>query len=261
MEERKLRQPEEKQELSELWELFRSQERELHEMRIRLSRFMTKGAQVFLQTPKIEGKSSGYKSKFQPHVHFSRSITNGSSAEQNDVENIAGSLDDMQKKIHKGRPHFHGQSQQMPERDYTGKIFEDPDGLNVNPDVSNDGPTSSRKKSMKKPSGGARPKSSRTLGHEKRGKSTGMGVSQSNRFGEDDIKDELQMENEGLPSIGYEPDAPAESKHTASNDSEIGDVNDDTSKDITSLSLATASASGTLQQQTTPKISVTNDAQ
>jgi hypothetical protein len=215
---------------------------------------MTKGAQVYLETPKVKIKGSSHKSKFQPHVHFSRSITTGSSGEQNEVENIAGTLDDMQKKIHKGRPHFHGQSQKMQEGDYTGKMFEDTDGLNVNPDVSKDGSPSSKNKSIKKPSGGARPKSSRTLGHDKRAKSTRMGVSQSIGLGEDDIKDELQMENEELPPIGYPPDHPAESKHTASNDSEVGDVNDDTSKDFTSLSLASG-------KQSTPKISVTNDAQ
>ena len=179
MEERKLRQPEEKQELSELWELFRSQERELHEMRIRLSRFMTKGAPVFLQPPKLEAKISSHKSKFHPHVHFSRSITNGSSGEQNDVENIAGSLDDMQKKIHKGRPHLHGQSQQMLETDYTGNMFEDTDGLNGKSDICKDGTASSRKKTMKKTTAGARPKSSRTLGTDKHAKSTRIGGSKS----------------------------------------------------------------------------------
>ena len=109
--ERKIREPEEKQELRELWELFRSQERELHEMRLRLSRFMTKGAPVFLQPPKTESKVPNQKSKYQPHVHFSRSLTNGSSGEQNHEEHFPDALEDVKSKLYKGRPGFHGKSQ------------------------------------------------------------------------------------------------------------------------------------------------------
>ena len=118
-----------------------------------------------------------------------------------------------------------------------------------------------RKKSSKKSSGGARPKSSRAVGkRQKASKSTPSENLQ-------DLQDQLLMEPEDeaheekhfgrfekLSSPGQEPHPDSESKH----DSEIGDVNDDTSKDFTSLSLATASASG--GKQTNPKISVTDDA-
>ena len=259
MEEKKLRRPEERQELRELWELFRSQERELHEMRIRLSRFMTKGAPVFLQPPKVEAKATSNKPKFHPHVHFSRSLTNGSSGEKNHDEAINERLDDAQSKLHKGRPQFQGQSQQMAQatiksdkildNDYGSNMFEEPGGQGLEQNISKDiNETISRKKSTKRVSTGKRPKSSRlrkTGRHSKGVKDTG--------HEEMDDEDELKMDTED----GKGP----ELKHIASNESEVGEGNDDTSKDFTSLSLATASATGASQQQKNPQISVTNDAQ
>ena len=166
MEERKLRQPEEKQELSELWELFRSQERELHEMRIRLSRFMTKGAPVFLQPSAVQAKISSHRPNFQPHVHFSRSLTNGSSGEQSNTERIPDALDEAQSKLHKGRPPFHPQAQQMLndpleaetllDKEYNEKTFEDIKKHEVVPIISkgtdeiHDNAGTSKKKSVKK---------------------------------------------------------------------------------------------------------------
>ena len=256
---RKLREPEEKQELRELWELFRSQERELHEMRLRLSRFMTKGAPVFLQPPKTESKVPNQKSKYQPHVHFSRSLTNGSNGEPNHEEHFPDALEDVKSKLYKGRPGYHGKTQaaskgdEFMEGNYSTEMFD-------NKDLLQD--PQPKKKSVKKSSGGARPKSSRAGGKRQKPSKP----SSSNNLG---IEDELLMEAETHQNIeiasneGHQhqvenmasPVQDTESKH----DSEVGDGNDDTSKDFTSLSLATASASG--GKQTNPKISVTDDAQ
>ena len=254
LEERKIRQPEEKHELRELWELFHSQERELHEMRIRLSKFMTKGAPVFLQPPKAEAKFTREKTKFNPHVHFSRSITNGSNEEQMDLEHMPDALNEVKSKIHKGRT------------EYRSARFEEADGQEVSPNVFQTEPAPSKKKSIKKPASGTRPKSSRATRNDTRTKSKKMSNSKTTGLAEENVRNELQMENEygentfENPSVEYDPHPAAESKHIPSNESEIGEGNDDTSKDFTSLSLATASASGAMQKQANPKISVTNDA-
>ena len=261
MAERKQREPEEKQELRELWELFRSQERELHEMRLRLSRFMTKGAPVFMQPPKVESRVSSHKSKYQPHVHFSRSLTNGSNEEQKEEENFQEALQDVQSRLHKGRPGFHAK-QQSPmtedgvlEGNYANEMHENKDKESGSIEKNIGG----RKKSSKKLTGGARPKSSRAVG--KRPKSSKTSSSKNL----EDLQNELLMDPEvdednheglgNLTSPGHESHPDSESKH----ESEVGDDKDDTSKDFTSLSLATASASG--GKQTNPKISVTDDAQ
>ena len=245
LEERKLRRPEEQQELRELWELFRSQERELHEMRLRLSRFMTKGAPVFLNPSKIERKSSISKPKFHPHVHFSRSLTNGSSGENNAIEHIPEAVDDVHSKIHKGRPVLQGPSTSSlkaeTDQGYHGKIFEESTGHGLGQDITK-GDGVSRKRSGKKAA--MRPKSSR---HPRAGKrATKENVPET---------DDLEMDKEG------DENEEEKVKRKASKDSEIGDNNDDTSKDFTSLSLATASASGAVEKQSHPKISVTNEPQ
>ena len=159
LEERKLHRPEEQQELRELWELFRSQERELHEMRLRLSRFMTKGAPVFLNPSKIERKSSISKPKFHPHVHFSRSLTNGSSGENNAIEHIPEAVEDVHSKIHRGRPVLPGPStpalKTETDQGHHGKIFEESTGHGLGQDIPK-GDGVSRKRSGKKSSAAAK---------------------------------------------------------------------------------------------------------
>ena len=216
---------------------------------------MTKGAPVFLQPPKVESKVTSHKSKYQPHVHFSRSLTNGSNGEQHQEENFQEALQDVQSRLHKGRPGYQGRQKTSITGD---EMFENQE---IKPSGTETGELV-KKKSVKKSSGGARPKSSRAGG--KRQKTSKTPPTENLQ----DLQDQLLMEPddeaheekqvgrfEKLSSPGQEPHSDSVSKH----DSEAGDINDDTSKDFTSLSLATASASG--GKQTNPKISVTDDAQ
>ena len=226
-------------------------------MRLRLSRFMTKGAPVFMQPPKVESRVLNQKSNYQPHVHFSRSLTNGSNGEQKDEENFQDALQDVQSRLHKGRPNRGKKQASMTgDEEMNGnqcnEMFKNQETQEVGTENSN----SARKKSAKKSTGGARPKSTRAVG--KRQKSSKTATSTNLQ----DLQDELLMEPEedharvgNLASPGHDSHPDSESKH----DSEVGDGHDDTSKDFTSLSLATASASG--GKQTNPKISVTDDAQ
>lgn len=260
---------------------------------------MTKGASVFLQPPKTEARSSSHKPKFHPHVHFSRSLTNGSSGEQNNGEPIPDVLDEMQSKIHKGRAGFHAQSQQLSkdhskadillDKNFNGETFKETERPEFVPNISTDTKELqqdaglSRKKGVRKNSvkstGTTRPKSSKPAGNVKRSKPTGMSTSKNMGLEEDDTKNELQMGNEydyGMegvintgkgpsaeesPSVGYASHPNAELKRSPSNDTETEAGNDDTSKDFTSLSLTTASAAGAKQKEIDSNISVTNEAQ
>ena len=302
MEERRRRQPEEKQELSELWELFHSQERELHEMRIRLSRFMTKGAPVFVQQPVAQTKASSHKANFQPHVHFSRSLTTGSSGEQNNTELVADALDEGESKVHKGRTLLYKQSQRqlnlnsidqaksIMDKVPSEKGFEEirkHEGasavLNDTKDIPQNAiPTKKKhiKKQSIKPYGTVRPKSARPNSHEKGSKA--IKITTSNNLNTEDAENqnELQMETEDKkkstegalnvgkdpsveksPSTGYGSNPNTDLKHSSSNDTDMGAGADNTSRDLTSLSLTTASPNEAKQKQTNPKISISNVAQ
>ena len=226
-----MRAPDEKQELQELWDLYRSQERELNEMRIRLSRFMTKGAPVFAQPSELKTKTSGEKAQFRQHVHFSSSLTNGSSEERKSDESIRDAVDEAGAKVHKGSVSLH-------------QI----DETSSQPIKSqNDVPISAKdtKKTTKKKvvasSGYARPKSSKPA---KKGRLKNKPEDELVMETEEESKDmgkaksaEKVPSQEESPSADYGSHPSVEMKHSLSKDTDPGA--DDTSKDFTSLSAAT----------------------
>ena len=72
----KLREEDEKHELSELWQLHKSQETELNDMRLKLSRFMTKGAPILLPSSRqVGGNGKQRLHKGRPSVSVKKSTT------------------------------------------------------------------------------------------------------------------------------------------------------------------------------------------